>query len=359
VAEAGAYRFFTRVPPLYAASGGTATYGVLPLVRARECCQAGGVDQSFLSRYSERTVSGSAAAQGDLPSGPVDRTQNRGTTLWPKTLSPSLCLCAFVRYRGDTPGSRYYVNDLLSANGLRYVWLNVEKLRPGRIALPENRQNGRATILQPVTMDDGIRYWRFERCYGFPPGRSQGEAYLRDSAEGVDTSHLITEPNLEELCRVNGTCILSTHWTHPRSMPIADETLGRFKLLWQWRESGKIWVTTTARLLEWTRRRTFLGMVCRREGKQLAIEIEGLNDPIFGHEPVTLKDLDGLCIRLKQTGTSVTLAMNGQALSSAQLHRSGGLCWIDAGGGSSRLPPGQVSQARPDMCGKVAGLESC
>jgi hypothetical protein len=246
---------------------------------------------------------------------------------------------AFVRYQGASPGSPHYVNDLLAANGLRYVWLNMQDIYCNRIALTEERQNGRPTILHPVTMDDGIRYWRFERCYGSPNGKRAG-VYLRDSEEGVDSSHLITEPNLQELCRANGTCILYTHWTHPRSMPIADETLRRFELLRTWHEAGKVWATTTARLLEWTRLRTFLRIVCRREGERLVIEIEGLDDPIHGRESLSLKDLDGLCIRLNKPDSMVTLAINGQALSSAHLRRRGDFCWIDAGNNLCRMPTG-------------------
>ncbi|MGH7869499.1 MAG: hypothetical protein ACREP9_18165, partial [Candidatus Dormibacteraceae bacterium] len=245
---------------------------------------------------------------------------------------------AFARYEGDTPGSPYYVNDLLAANGLRYVWLNMDDLHRNVIALPEQQQNGRPTILQRLTMDDGVRYWRFERCYGTRPGNIREGAYLHDSEEGGDSSHLITQHNLQELCRVKGTCILYTHWTHHRSMPIANETIGRFKLLYGWHEAGKIWVTSTARLLDWTRRRTFLNVACRREAKRLIVKLEGVDDPIFGHESLTLADLDGLCICLTQPETLVTLVINEQVVSPTQLCRSGSLCWIEAAG-SSNVPP--------------------
>ncbi len=238
---------------------------------------------------------------------------------------------AFVRYRGDTPGSPYYVNDLLSSNGLRFVWLNMRDLQPGRIALPEYQQNGRPTILQPVTMDDGIRYYRFRRCYGRPPTGPKRECYLRDSKEGFDASHLITDKNLEELCRCNGTSILYTHWTHFRSVPIGDETIGRFELLRRWRDAGKIWVTSTARLLEWTRRRTFLQLRCSREGERLTVEIDGVDDPIFGHEAVSFADLDGLCFRLRHSETDVTITINGEALGPNEIHRVGRLCWLGRG----------------------------
>ncbi|HLP78293.1 MAG TPA: hypothetical protein VK327_15415, partial [Candidatus Paceibacterota bacterium] len=245
---------------------------------------------------------------------------------------------AFARYEGDNPGSSHYVNDLLAANGLRYVWLNMDDLHRNRIALPEHSLNSRETILQPVTMDDGVRYYRFDRCCGKELERLSGEAYLRNSAEGFDASSLITESNLEALCRSGGSCILFVHWTHPRSFPISTSTIARFDLLRQWRDAGRIWVTTTAKLLEWTRRRTFLRVICHREGRRLNVEIDGVDDPVFGRETVTLADLNELCLQLSEPRSDVTVAVNGCALSANQVHRSGNLCWLEAEGSAIAAP---------------------
>ena len=238
---------------------------------------------------------------------------------------------AFARYQGDTPRSPHYINDLLAANGLRYVWLNADNdLHRNRIALPEHSMNGRDTILRSVTMDDGVRYYRFDRCYGKPPGRLGGGAYLRDSENGFDASTLINESNLEMLCRAGGTCILYTHWTHPRSFPISDEAISRFQLLRRWRDSGRIWITSTGRLLEWTRRRTFLQINCSRDGRRLTVEINGVQDPVFGWEKVSLADLDGLCLRLPDAQVEVSLAIGSRLLLPDQMHRRDDLCWLDA-----------------------------
>jgi peptidoglycan/xylan/chitin deacetylase (PgdA/CDA1 family) len=243
---------------------------------------------------------------------------------------------AFARYEGDWPGSRFYVNDILAANGLRYVWLNMEDLNRNAIAVPELTQNGRPTILSPVTMGDGVRYYRFTRCYGKPAGRCGGESYLRESKDGFDASCLITEKNLASLCQSGGTCIFYTHWSHARSMPIADETIARFQLLRRWRDSGKIWVTTTSRLLEWTRRRTFLRTVCRQEGRRLIVEIEGVDDPIFGFEPVSLADLNGLVLVVPQVRKELSVVVRNSLVPPDQVHRSGNVCWISSNQ-SSRL----------------------
>jgi hypothetical protein len=239
---------------------------------------------------------------------------------------------AFARYDGDSPGSPYYVNDLLAANGLRYVWLNCKDLHRNRIDLPENQENGRPTILRKVIMDDGIRYWRFDRCYGRPGEAAPGEAYLRNSLEGFDSSSLITEANLAHLCACSGTCMLYTHWTHFRSMPIAPETLSRFQLLKHWRDSGKIWVVSTARLLEWTRRRTFLEITACRENGKLRVEIGGVNDPILGRELVNLEHIQGLAFRVQGHVKSVNIALNGQLLPLDRIHSKGDLYWIKDNG---------------------------
>lgn len=239
---------------------------------------------------------------------------------------------AFVRYWGDSPGTPYYINDILAANGLKYVWLNMDDdVHPDRICLPETQQNNRSTILRPVTMDDGVRYWRFERCYGGPPGRRQGEIYLRDSEEGYDSSYLINEQNLHELCRANGTCILHTHWTHFRSLPLSDATINRFDLLRRWHASGRIWLTTTSHLLDWTRLRTFLKFGSHREGKKLIINVEGVEDPIFGTESLGVKDLNGLAFRLCGPQTPFVLAIKGKPLDVEQIGCAGDICWVNAG----------------------------
>ncbi len=254
-------------------------------------------------------------------------------------LQPTPLRYAFCRYHGDTPGSEHYVNDLLARNGLRYVWLNAGSYRANQIALRETLQNGRATFLKPLTMDDGIRYYEFERCYGMPAGPLKGNAYLRDCDEGFDSSALISDKTLQELCRCNGTCILYTHWTHYRSMPLTPQTVARFELLKRWRDAGKIWITSTARLLEWSRRRVFLAVRCHREGKHLIVEIEGVDDPFFGHERLDAHELQGLCLRVQPAEQDVRLALNGEAVNSDQLRHEGNLYWLDFGGSAQETTP--------------------
>ncbi len=235
---------------------------------------------------------------------------------------------ALARYQGDNPGSPYYINDLLAQNGLRYVWLNCGDVQRNAISLPMHRYGEQLSILRPVEMDDGIRYYWFERCYGKLPHAKGEGIYLADSEYGYDSSRLISERNLQDLCALGGTCILTTHWTHFRSLPLSDETIGRFRLLRDWYRAGKIWVAPTSRMLEWTRRRTFLDYTCRRQGKTLLIEIQGVNDPIFGYERLAAEELQGIAFQADDPELAISVAVNGELLTADQVQRAGANLWL-------------------------------
>lgn len=233
-----------------------------------------------------------------------------------------------VWYAGATPGSRYYINDILAANNLRYVWLNVDDLFVNRISLPEQSYNGRKSILEIVTMDDGIKYYRFPRCYAVTESRRDVGMCLRQSVDTCDTSRLFTRENLDKLCKEKGTCILYTHWTLARSFPIADETIGHFDLLRQYRDAGRLWVLPLAKLLEWTRIRTFLKYEVRVEVQRAVVDIQGVEDPVFGVSPISIADLRGLSFRVSPEVKHVTLIIGGRPLSNSQYVYNDGVCRI-------------------------------
>jgi hypothetical protein len=242
-------------------------------------------------------------------------------------------------YHGARPKSRYYVNDVLHANGLKYVWLEAgQDELPNVIALPEYRHGGRESLLEPVTMDDGLAYYRFRRCYGkvdAPPGVTVA---LRTSRTAFDASALFTRENLDHLCEVHGTCILYTHWTVPRSLPVQDATIGNFERLRGYRDQGKIWVTRLSTLLEWTRRRAFLEYSERYESGSLIIDIDAVNDPLFGRQPLTAKDCEGLAFDLPAHTGPVVIRVSGHDLPPEAVQRGPSVCWV-SGASGGRLAP--------------------
>ena len=239
---------------------------------------------------------------------------------------------AFAWYHGDSPASRYYINDVLSANGLRYVWLCAgDDALPNVICLPERSYGDQSSVLDVVTMDDGVKYFRFRRCYGkvnAPPGFG---CCLRQDKTTIDASTLFSEENLDRLCRQAGTCILYTHWTLARSLPIQDTAIAHFDAVRRYRDEGRIWVTTVSRLLEWTRIRTFLQYCARREADGLVIDIAGLDDPVCGKSRISPGDCRGLTFEIPEDIRMVTIRFGREALPGRMVRRDKSTCWIDGG----------------------------
>ncbi len=232
-------------------------------------------------------------------------------------------------YHGAEPGSPYYVNDVLRANGLRYVWLAARGDELSNvIALPEHRHGGRPSILEPVTMDDGATYYRFRRSYGKIGARPGVTVALRTSRVAFDASALFTAENLDHLCDVRGTCILYTHWTLPRSLPVQDATIGNFDRLRGYRDRGRIWVTRLSRLLEWTRLRAFLEYAQSYESGRLIIDIGSVNDPVFGRRPLTPRDCQGLAFDVPAHSGAVAIRVAGKDLAPGAVGRGPSVCWV-------------------------------
>jgi len=232
-------------------------------------------------------------------------------------------------YYGARPGTPYYINDVLRANGLKYIWLEAGQDEfPNRIDLPEYWSTGNSSILEPVIMDDGVRYYRFRRCYGKVNAPRGVTVALRTSRIAFDASTLFSTANLEHLCNVQGTCILSTHWTLARSLPIQDETIGNFHRLRAYRDERKIWVTRLSKLLEWTRLQTFLKYSVGIESGRLIIDIDSVDDPIFGRRELTPRDCDGMAFDVPAHTGPIEVRLAGQVLPPERIHRQESVCWI-------------------------------
>jgi len=236
---------------------------------------------------------------------------------------------ALSRYLGDSPGSPFYVNDVLAENGLRYVWLSAKGDEvANRIALPEQTFGDQASILDVVTMDDGVRYFRFGRCYGKVDAPRGYVVALRHGGGAIDASTLFTPENLETLCRDHGTCILYTHWALKRSFPIQDATIGHFRLLRHYRDNGRVWVAPLNRLLEWTRIRTFLRWTVSCEERRVLIDIEGVQDPVVGYERPDLDRLGGLAFEVPPEIVDVQICINGNEVPRDKVGRREDTVWI-------------------------------
>jgi hypothetical protein len=218
-------------------------------------------------------------------------------------------------YAGDDPASPYYTGDLLKPLGLKYYWWSDlvswplssrpgspgSWWRPGLNALKNlakillgQRHKLRTTaqireLCRPVTLRDGLALMAFSR-------HLRG---LKEPTSRHTLRYTLGTPVLEQLLAQEGYLILYTHLGLPRPnpaedlFPLPDRTA--LERLAQHYHAGRIWVAPTARVLtHWLVSRGLV-WTAHREGEQLIIRLESLQDPTTGPRPPEPAELAGLC----------------------------------------------------------------
>ncbi len=216
---------------------------------------------------------------------------------------------------GDLPADPAYHADLIRRAGVRFVWESESFVTPvagqsrpvgfteawwgaagllttgeriksvGKIlngylkrfawspVLNEQVPPHRNDLLQRVSYADGAEFYRFLR-YGH--GRWD---WMEDIPRFIN-------PNvLDDLVISGGVSILYTHLgdRRNRSEPaLSGPTINALRLLAEYaRQRQTVWVATTTRLLEYQAVLESLAWKVYREGKQIVIEISGVNNPIL------------------------------------------------------------------------------
>jgi hypothetical protein len=141
-------------------------------------------------------------------------------------------------------------------------------------------------LLEPWTLRDSQRVFKFRR-YG--SGRWDW---------GDDVPIVVNEKILDHLIEVEGASILYVHLGDRRDrsdgLPLSKETVETLKMLARKFHEGKIWVTTTSRLLTYCAIRDALRWHIEPSGDQYFIYIEDLESGIIGRDWLTLENLQGL-----------------------------------------------------------------
>ena len=185
---------------------------------------------------------------------------------------------------GDKPYSPYYVADLLRPD-FRYYWLVVDVPGcrgsvPDQLWLPENKLNGRDTVLGVYTLYDGAPVLVYGRNY---KGRG-----------GLQSLELLTAENLQDLCNRQGTSIIYTHWTGEPKTVFTAKALEGLAQLRRFYGGGKVWLARTVDLLDFTYARTFLDYQVRQDGGKRLIDIRRINTPLGPAEVPQIDDLSGI-----------------------------------------------------------------
>jgi hypothetical protein len=151
---------------------------------------------------------------------------------------------------------------------------------------PYDAYLGNNHLLEPWTLRDGQQVFKFRR-YG--SGRWDW---------GNDVPRVVNEEILDYLIDAEGASILYVHLgdRQDRSdgLSLSKETVKVFKILAAKYYAGKIWVTTSSRLLTYCAIRDALRWHCEGSGDQHLIHIDGLDSEIIGTDWLTKENLQGL-----------------------------------------------------------------
>jgi hypothetical protein len=206
--------------------------------------------------------------------------------------------------QGDNVDSQYYHADLLRQFGFRYYWMisalpDYQTHIQDTLILPERSFGGRPSILRVVAIDDG------SKCITFGRG-SKGRI-------GLNSLELITQQELEKLCRVGGTGILYTHWNVRPKKVFTARALEGLTLLRRYFDEKRIWVSPTSEILQFNFVRAYLEYKVRIENGKRIIDIVRIRNPVGEPFVPSVDDLRGISFECP-VNESVEIQINGKAL---------------------------------------------
>ncbi len=203
---------------------------------------------------------------------------------------------------GDQPGHPAYHADLTVAHGIEYVWCGrvtsvIGQDRPASLrptfraqhALTSTRTvakefakqclahagNSKYALhatnatLRPVRLRDGQPVWEFLRCNPHWGGVSVGDT-------GVGIADVLQPEFLDALVEREGSCVLYTHLgklSQGGARGFGPQAITAFRRLREYTRAGKILVTTTARLLGYTRAKSSVEVNSEMQGEEIRVDV--------------------------------------------------------------------------------------
>jgi hypothetical protein len=252
---------------------------------------------------------------------------------------------------GDVSSSAAYHADLTLRQGVRYVWRGrttsiigqnvpvtarrvgsifhrghpaasvrtmakqAAKLWLGARAHPQWAMHALNQVCRPSVLRDGQQVWEFMRSNPHWAGPGRGDT--ADELGGVLSSNM-----LDSLVRSEGVCVLYTHLGKVRNprFPFRESTRAALRRLAGMYEAGKIFVTTTHRLLRYLTVRDRLHVSASRSGAHVMIQIRSVEDPVSGAFAPSLDDLMGLTFVVDRCDTVTLSLLNRQIVGCDVVH---------------------------------------
>jgi len=256
----------------------------------------------------------------------------------------------FGECRGDDPSSNVYHADVTLDYGIRFVWVGAGTRMIGQSAPSMNALSSLFTVFDPqyplrtglsvakeirksilgrwgderfilhrlnelmrvTQLEDGQKVHEFIRHCNHPVSISQG-------ATSRGLAYVISRRALECLKAVQGFMIVYTHLGKNSNCQqlIAQETQAALRNLEREYREGKIYVTTTSKLLNYCHACKYLVWSHQQEEGRIQIIIDHLDDPVFGQVHPTVQQLQGLTFYVPDS-SSVDVYVRGIKLKGIQ-----------------------------------------
>jgi hypothetical protein len=230
-------------------------------------------------------------------------------------VAPSNFGADIMRGRGDVPGDPVYHADLTCGFGVEYVWrgritsvigqdvprslrgvLRRDHPSPsgrtlakewakgwlGRLRSQKYAMHAPNEVLRRVRLRDGRPAWEFLRTNPFWGG-------VENAATAAGLAEVLDKTFLDALVGRGGVALVYTHLgkVTSRREPLPPPTREAFGRLAAYRDEGRILVTTTRRLLDWSRRRREATVAARDGGDFVRVDVR-LPQPERDFEGLTL-----------------------------------------------------------------------
>jgi len=193
-------------------------------------------------------------------------------------------------------------------------WCSIEvmqRLRGENGSCPPRRTN---VLMSPLTLEDGHRVWEFRRF-----NNHRKSIWAGADADGL--ARQLAPEVLDRLEQLGGYVVIYTHFELGHFYQ--DSVLRCLRHLSQRFHEGRIWVTTSARMLDYNRMCRLLRWQEISSPGSLEIRLEPeIHDPVFGEQPLESDALAGITM-VARSRQPVKVTLAGRQLPFAEVGREG------------------------------------
>lgn len=190
--------------------------------------------------------------------------------------------------QGDNPDSESYHTDITIKNGIRFVWNSIG-----------STEFGMDNPLYKLKLRDGQTVWGFNRFTNVYDNNKLVWVW-----EPEDMAREMTREDLDNIVKKNQYSIVTNHFGEGN---LNEAGISALKTLAEYQNEGKILVARTSRLLEYDLAQNYVKYATTEYEGTRYINIESIDDPVFGKTIPTLDQLRGITFDTNSAKNTVLL----------------------------------------------------